>query len=327
LKKVINAGRLSGYVAVGGSRAAFITVRLSVVELRRFIGPGIAASAAVHLSIIAVVMIFAEVHPFTPVTAEPIAVDIVTPEEASEIPKPEEQPKPQPKPKDVFDFSMNSASSSPASASAPPLPREGAAAKPEKQAAVTPPPPSERARSGVELQAPPPPAPPPVAATQFAPAQEPLAQPTSQAPSTPSSNPSYVAPQPDLSVKYNVVLGLPPPPDKAGGFDAVASEKADIASGVVAAFRQHLRTCSKLPSSIGPSESVRIKLRVVMKPDGRIAAPPSVVEGSASIKALDLKQSAVEALQACQPYTMLPPDRYREWKVLDLVFSPEDFNS
>ena len=39
------------------------------------------------------------------------------------------------------------------------------------------------------------------------------------------------------------------------------------------------------------------------------------------------EQSAISALQACQPYAMLPPERYGEWKVLDLSFSPRDFNS
>jgi hypothetical protein len=33
----------------------------------------------------------------------------------------------------------------------------------------------------------------------------------------------------------------------------------------------------------------------------------------------------MKALQACQPYAMLPADRYREWKVLDLNFTPQDF--
>ena len=38
-------------------------------------------------------------------------------------------------------------------------------------------------------------------------------------------------------------------------------------------------------------------------------------------------QSAISALQACQPYAMLPADRYGEWKVLDLSFTPKDFAS
>jgi hypothetical protein len=123
------------------------------------------------------------------------------------------------------------------------------------------------------------------------------------------------------------MLGLPPPPEKAGGFDGPASDKADVASGVVEEFRRHLRTCAKLPPSIAASDSVRVKLRVFLTPDGRIAAEPAVVEGSASLKAFDLKQSAINALRACQPYTMLPADRYKEWKVLDLNFTPQDFAS
>jgi len=38
-------------------------------------------------------------------------------------------------------------------------------------------------------------------------------------------------------------------------------------------------------------------------------------------------RSAVAALSSCQPYAELPRDRYGEWKVLDLSFTPHDFNS
>jgi hypothetical protein len=34
-----------------------------------------------------------------------------------------------------------------------------------------------------------------------------------------------------------------------------------------------------------------------------------------------LMQGAIKALEACQPYAMLPADRYGEWKVLDLSFT------
>jgi hypothetical protein len=38
-------------------------------------------------------------------------------------------------------------------------------------------------------------------------------------------------------------------------------------------------------------------------------------------------QSVLRALEACQPYLMLPADRYGEWKVLDLSFTPQDFSA
>ena len=57
------------------------------------------------------------------------------------------------------------------------------------------------------------------------------------------------------------------------------------------------------------------------------AARPMVKEGTASVKAVDLRDGAVSALSACQPYTMLPPEKYKEWKVIDLTFTPRDFSS
>ena len=53
---------------------------------------------------------FAEVHPFGSVTAETIAVDIVTPEEVAPVPEKPEPPKADPS--DAFDLSAKSAPSS-----------------------------------------------------------------------------------------------------------------------------------------------------------------------------------------------------------------------
>jgi hypothetical protein len=124
--------------------------------------------------------------------------------------------------------------------------------------------------------------------------------------------------EPDLTEKFGTLFGLP-----SGDFGSPASEKANIPS--TATMREHLKTCSKLPKSIAPGDKVKIILRVVFRPDGRFAAPPALIEASASAKGPALMQSAIEALQACQPYAMLPADQYNEWKVLDLSFTPQDF--
>jgi hypothetical protein len=141
--------------------------------------------------------------------------------------------------------------------------------------------------------------------------------------------PAYAAPEPDLSIKYHVVLGLPmdaPPQNRpTEAFDAPASAAADVGSDIVTQFRRHLKTCAKLPGSIGRPDKLTIKLRVLLTPEGRLAAQPILIEASASAKGPALMQGAIAALEACQPYAMLPADKYREWKVLDLVFTPEDF--
>jgi len=265
------------------------------VEPRRFIRSGIAASAIGHLSILTAVLIFTEVHPFGTVTAEPITVDIVSPDEAAK--KAEPIPTPKTEPSDSFDLSSKSApSSSPA-----PVAAATATPQPQKQAALS-------------------------ASTVNRPqTQQANAQP--QPPST-SPLPAYRPPEPDLSIKYHVLLGLPPglPQAKSGDFDAPASKTADIASSLIAEFRRHLKACSKLPDSIVPSDKVKVTLRVLMTPEGKLAAEPILIEASASTKGPALMQGAITALQACQPYAMLPADRYGEWKVLDLSFTPQDFS-
>ncbi|WP_291686913.1 hypothetical protein [Bradyrhizobium sp.] len=274
----------------------------------RILRAGITASAVAHLSILMLVLFFTEVHPYGSVTAEPITVDIVSPAEAPPDPKnpdpKKEEPVPEPKakPSETLDLpSKSEAASAPAASPPPPAAQQPPAAPPQRQTAMT------------------------------APSSAPQPAGARPQPPTASPSPGYTPPEPDLSIKYHVMLGLPPdlPVEPAKGakddYDAQASKKADIDSGPVAEFRRHLKACSKLPPSISPSDSVMIRLRVFMTPDGKLSADPVVLEGSGNLKGLDLRQSAIDALQACQPYKMLPPDRYGEWNVLDLTFTPQDF--
>jgi hypothetical protein len=262
------------------------------------------ASAIVHVLVLELVILFSAVHPFGAVTAESISVDLVTPDEVEK--KPEPAPPTQTPPPDFSQLTK------------PETPQAAATPLPAAQAA-SPPPQPQGAPPGRQDAA-----------------RSPQLQPTSPPPApSPTAAPGYTPAQPDLTVKYNVMLGLPPELPMAasagkksdGDFDATASSAADISSSLIAEFRHHLKGCSKLPASVGPSDNLVVKLRVLMAPDGRLAADPLVGGGSANPKALDLLRSAIDALKACQPYAMLPADRYGEWKVLDLNFTPRDFSS
>jgi hypothetical protein len=282
------------------------------MEVRQFIRPDVAVSAIVHLSVLALVILFTEVHPFGSVTAEPIAVDLVTSDEVAKQPDPTPSPTPtlQLSLPDLK-FSTEQEKSNAASQPASPPSRQKQPAQEKQQAAPN------RQVAAAQSQAQAAPQPQPQAAPQPSPAP-----------------PTYTPPAPDITVKYHVMLGLPEdlsaaPPNSAGkdDFDATASSPADISSSVIGKFRSHLKTCSKLPASVAPTDHIMVKLRVLMTPEGRLASQPQVGGGSADMKAFDLMKSAIDALQACQPYTMLPADRYGEWRVLDLTLTPQDFSS
>jgi hypothetical protein len=263
-------------------------------------------SAIVHLSLLAFVM-FTELRPLHPVAEESIPVEIVVDEK-----KPDPLPIPQPSP----DLSMLE---KPALPPATPPTAPSTASQP-----------SSPASQATRRETPPQP--------QSQPQSQslPQSQATAPAPSASSPAPGYTQPEPDVTVKYGVMLGLPEdipvaPSSSAGakhgegGDTGPASDR--LGPSLVEALRRHLKSCSKLPATLAPSDNVAVKLRVQLAPNGRLAGEPALIEGTASRKGVQLMQGAIAALSACQPYAMLPADRYGEWKVLDLSFTPHDFNS
>jgi hypothetical protein len=335
------------------------------VETRQILRSGITASALAHLSLLALVIFFAEVHPFGAVTAETIAVDIVAPDEvADQHPTSKSgssdsgDPSADPSATGVNTSASSAAAPSTAGAQPGASPSQAktpqTAAPPQQQAALSQPGAAPTPQPGPDASTATSPATSPLATT---PAPDPASNPApspalSSAPSpaslaapipapaagrqasapptaqSPTPVPAYVPAQPDLSIKYGVVLGLPLdlPPDKhTETYDAPAIESADLETSPIAEFRRHIKTCSTLPKEVGPADKVAIKLRVMMAPDGRLAADPQLIEGTASVKGALLMKNAMSALQSCQPYAMLPADKYNEWKVLDLSFTPQDF--
>jgi hypothetical protein len=259
-------------------------------DLRLLNPSGMAVSIATHLAVLIVGLGYAGVRPFETVPVEAIAVDIVTPAEVKQA-KPEAPPTP---PLEIPDLSTTEQPAAAAKPATPP-PAQHAAAVPASAAAA---PAMADAKQAALLQ--------PAAAV-----------------SSPASQPSWRPPEPDLSVKYQVNLGLPAP--RGDDFDTAAFSAAKLSAGDVDKFREHLKTCSALPASIAPADKVTIRLRASFLPDGTLASAPLLIEASASAKGPLLMQAAVEALAACQPYAGLPADKYNEWKVLDLSFTPRDF--
>lgn len=271
--------------------------------------PGAAASTLgailAHAAVLALVVLFTGIRPFDSSGAQAIIVDLVTPDEAKlAAPEATKPTTPEPEQQQVkLDLTP------PKPAEAPAEQATADAAKPASQ------PPQPAKPAAQQLASQPPPQQEAPADRQAATAPPPLAQPA----------PAFVPPEPDLTVKYGVMLGLPEANGRSD-FDEVASKAAAVSADDITAFRRHLKTCAVMPDSVAATDDVWIKLRAAFRPDGHLAAAPILIEGKASPKALALANGAIAALEACQPYAMLPADKYSEWKVLDLEFSPTDFH-
>jgi hypothetical protein len=272
---------------MGGRRAS--KTLTGKIEPKLFRGSGFAISCIGHMVILALGLIFAGVNPFDSAPVDAITVEIVSPNEFEGIGKP------------------GAAATAPSFEPAAPASR--AQPTPPSQPQATPPPDPRTTREAAD------------ASRAVASSLMPWLQPPPEPP--PPAEPH----EPNPGDMFGMPLALP------GGmvgyeYPAVATEKPDITDDAIAAFRKHLKACSILPA--GVAAEARFTLRIDLNPDGTLARGPEnphavgLVYG-ASVGAGDLFTAAIAAVRKCQPYKMLPPDRYEEWKTLDLSFTPQNF--
>jgi len=126
-----------------------------------------------------------------------------------------------------------------------------------------------------------------------------------------------------LAKHYGAILVIPDSP--VGGPPSNTSAK--ISSPEIAALKAHLEKCWSAPAGVGPNERLLVTMRVSLSRNGTLSADPSLIQASASRHGPALVKSAEQALKSCQPYKMLPAKKYKDWKTLDLNFSPRGLTS
>jgi len=101
-------------------------------------------------------------------------------------------------------------------------------------------------------------------------------------------------------------------------------QAAQLSQTEIDALRSRLIQCWNPPAGIDGASRVYVVLRVLFKPDGSIANDPVVIEGSASALGPALAESGKRALLGCQPFTMLKPEHYDQWKDIEVKFDPRE---
>jgi hypothetical protein len=105
---------------------------------------------------------------------------------------------------------------------------------------------------------------------------------------------------------------------------SAAGTAAQLSQSEIDALRARISNCWSPPPGVDANSKLYIVLDVQFKPDASMAREPAVVEGSASSLGPALAESARRALLKCQPFTMLKPEHYDQWKDLQLKFDPQE---
>jgi hypothetical protein len=310
--------------------------RSAMIGLKRFIRPGVVISVIAHVGILLLSLHFvgAEVFVTKPPEAklpDAMMIDIVPPTET-----PRFEGTPAESTTSGTPTPVNSASANGAAQPLPPkppaqAPQQPQRPNPERDAHQTAAQPEKQAQAKAE-------------SSQMAPSEEGQLQAdhsqtdhldkaksettdasTSAPPPLPQPQPTDRPDQPSASETFArlALFGG----QFGGGIEAPAIDAPEVARNFATVFLERVSSCSSLPAGLSLTDKVAVSVNVSFNPDGSLAGPPRPITTIASPKQAAMFESATAALQRCQPYTMLPANRYEEWKSLDLTFSPLNFSS
>jgi len=101
-------------------------------------------------------------------------------------------------------------------------------------------------------------------------------------------------------------------------------QAAQLSQSELDALRRRLGECWNPPVGAANGGNLKVVLRVLFKPDGSVATPPQLVAGTPSPYGPAMAESAKRAILTCQPFTMLKPEHYQQWKDIEITFDPRD---
>lgn len=273
---------------------------------------GLLLPACIVLSAIAHVLLVAAVAvPRKHATShgETVNVDIVPASEVPDLPEVPESSPPEPPSPTIPDLTQQDMASPPPAAQQsqpkPQSPRQQA--QQQRQQQPTQPPPQQQSQP--QQQAP----------QQQASQSQSQQWPDQPAPATPAPGGTMAEQQERLMAMLNLQG-----PGAGDGSGAEADTKAHLTPQEIAAFRAHLKSCWQLPAGVAANHRLKVVVRMSLRQNGSLTADPQLIEAGISPVGPPLVQAAMKAIKQCAPYTMLPTEKYKEWRILDINFSPDE---
>src|SRR6478736_2720859 len=138
------------------------------------------------------------------------------------------------------------------------------------------------------------------------------------------------APQPECEPDKIAALldKRDPQRNAATGVEANATPSLGTAAGAAAqlsqseidALRARLMALWNPPVGMQDASQTQVTIRIRFRKDGTLAVGPQVLTTGSGAQFNAMRDSAVRAVFVGQPYTMLRPEHYEQWKEIDFTF-------
>jgi outer membrane biosynthesis protein TonB len=99
---------------------------------------------------------------------------------------------------------------------------------------------------------------------------------------------------------------------------------AQLSLSELEGLRARLAQLWAIPAGAKDPQELVVQVRIKLRPDGTLAGPPMVLTSGKSPLFVAARDSAIRALFRGQPFDMLRPEHYEQWKDIEITFDPRD---
>lgn len=112
--------------------------------------------------------------------------------------------------------------------------------------------------------------------------------------------------------------------NRTASLGAPGADAPELSQSELDALRARLIQLWNPPIGIRNAGDMIIRVRVLLRPDGTLAGPPSVITSGRGAMYESARDSAIRAIFRGQPFNMLKPQTYETWKDIEVTFDPRD---
>lgn len=112
--------------------------------------------------------------------------------------------------------------------------------------------------------------------------------------------------------------------NRTASLGAPGANAPELSQSELDALRARLMQLWNPPIGIRNAGDMIIRVRVLLRPDGTLAGPPSVLTSGRGPMFESARDSAIRAVFRGQPFDMLRPQTYETWKDIEVTFDPRD---
>jgi len=152
---------------------------------------------------------------------------------------------------------------------------------------------------------------------------KPPTPPKKPAPPTPKFDPKQVAALLDKRDSTRLAAAGETP-NSAPSLGLSNGAAAQLSLSELEALRARLAQLWTVPAGAKDPQELVVLVRIKLNRDGKLAAPPVVLSSGTSPLFMAARDSAIRALFRGQPYDMLKPEHYEQWKDVEITFDPRD---